>query len=82
MEIVKQLPVGNLVSTPLIVSGATPISKVVGILKNEDAYEVFTQDRGRVGMVMIRDILKTWNVATEKVERSYKPTLLAVRSDE
>lgn len=68
MEIVKQLPVGNLVSTPLIVNETTPISKVVGILKNEDAYEVFTQDKKRVGMIMIRDILKTWNVANEKVE--------------
>lgn len=68
MEIVKQLSVGNLVSTPLIVSETTPISKVVGILKNEDAYEVFTQDRKRVGMIMIRDILKTGNVANEKAE--------------
>lgn len=68
MESVKQLSIGNIISTPLIVSESTPVSKVVGILKKEDAYEVFTQDRGRVGMVMIRDILRSWNVVTEKVE--------------
>ena len=68
MESIKQLAVSNLISAPLVVSEATPISKVVGVLKNEDAYEVFTIDRGRIGMVMIRDILKAWNVATEKVE--------------
>jgi CBS domain-containing protein len=56
-----------------VISEATPVSKVVGVLKNEDAYEVFTQDRGRVGMVMIRDILKAWNVATEKVESLVSP---------
>jgi len=66
LESVKQLPIGNLVSPPLVVGESTPISKVVGILKKEDAYEVFTQDRGRVGMVMIRDILKSWAVLTEK----------------
>jgi CBS domain-containing protein len=68
LESVKQLSIGNIISTPLIVSESTPVSKVVGILKKEDAYEVFTQDRGRVGMVMIRDILRSWNVVTEKVE--------------
>ncbi len=68
MENIKQLAVSNLISAPLVVSEATPISKVVGVLRNEDAYEVFTIDRGRVGMVMIRDILKAWNVASEKVE--------------
>ena len=68
LESIKQLAVSNLISAPLVVSEATPISKVVGVLKNEDAYEVFTIDRGRIGMVMIRDILRVWNVATEKVE--------------
>jgi len=68
LENIKQLAVSNLISAPLVVSEATPISKVVGVLRNEDAYEVFTIDRGRVGMVMIRDILKAWNVASEKVE--------------
>ena len=67
MESVKQLLVGNVVSSPIIVSESTSISKVVGILKKEDAYEVFTQDHGMVDMVMIRDILKSSNVATEKV---------------
>ena len=73
MESIKQLAVSNLISAPLVISEATPVSKVVGVLKNEDAYEVFTQDRGRVGMVMIRDILKAWNVATEKVESLVSP---------
>lgn len=68
MESVKQLPVSNLVSAPLIVSESSPVSRVVGMLKKEDAYEIFTQDRGRIGMVMIRDILKASNVVTEKVE--------------
>jgi len=73
LESIKQLAVSNLISAPLVISEATPVSKVVGVLKNEDAYEVFTQDRGRVGMVMIRDILKAWNVATEKVESLVSP---------
>jgi len=68
LESVKQLSIGNLISNPLVVSESIPVSKVVGILKKEDAYEVFTQDRGRIGMVMIRDILRSWSVATEKVE--------------
>ena len=68
MESIKQLTVSNLISAPLVISEAAPISKVVGVLKNEDAYEIFTEDRGRVGMVMVRDILKSWNVDTEKVE--------------
>jgi len=49
----------------------------VGILKKEDAYEVFTQDHGKVDMVMIRDILKSSSVATERVESlvSHVPNL-------
>jgi CBS domain-containing protein len=73
LESIKQLGVSSLISAPLVISEATLVSKVVGVLKNEDAYEVFTQDQGRVGMVMIRDILKAWNVATEKVESLVSP---------
>jgi CBS domain-containing protein len=68
LESVRQIPISNLVSTPLTVNDLTPISKVVGLLKKEDAYEVFTQSAGRIGMVMIRDILRSSEVTSEKVE--------------
>jgi len=67
MESVKRLEVGRLLSSPVpLVSPATPISKVVGILKDLNAYEVFLEEKERIGMVTTRDILRVSNITTAK----------------
>ncbi len=51
-----------------IVEPNMPISKVIGLLREWDAYQVFIQQEDKVGMISIRDILNVDNTSTQKVE--------------
>lgn len=66
MENVKRLEVGSLLTPKVSASPTTPISKIVGILKDLNVYEVFLEDSGKIGMVTTRDILKVSNITTTK----------------
>lgn len=59
---IKQMNVDLFSEQPLMVSSNLPISKLIGILKEENAYEAFILKEGRVGIVSIQEILKSPNV--------------------
>ncbi len=66
MEALKEIEVRELHSPPIIVPSNSTISKIVGTLKENDAYEVFLVDKDRIGMVTTRDILKVSHLASTK----------------
>ena len=66
MESVKRIEVRSLLSPVVLVSPASQISKVVGVLKESNAYEAFMEDKGKIGMITTRDILKVSNITTTK----------------
>ncbi len=67
MEKVRRLEVETLLEPPIIVPESMPVSKVVGILKKQSAYEAFIEERDRTKMVMVRDLLKSTNIYDQKV---------------
>jgi CBS domain-containing protein len=77
MENISRFEIGTLLSPILSTSAIAPISKIVGILREQNAYEVFFEANKRVGMVTTRDILKASNITTSKVNSisMYVPTL-------
>ena len=66
MESVKRLEIENLLSSIPLVSPTISISKVVGILKDQDVYEVLLNIDNKIGMITIRDILKAKNITVTK----------------
>lgn len=68
MERVKNLDVTGLLSPPLTVSPATPASKIIGLLKDANAYEIFTEDNEKIGMITLREVLKASNLTQVKAE--------------
>jgi CBS domain-containing protein len=52
----------------LIADPGTEVSKVIGLLKKSDAYEVFYLQAGRALMATIRDLLNAKNLTTSKLE--------------
>ena len=81
MEKVRRLEVETLLVSPIVVPESMPVSKVVGILKNKNAYEAFIEERERIRMVMIRDLLKSTNIYDEKVGKlAYHVPVLTPRT--
>ena len=78
MDDLSKLEVGRFQSTPLIVSSEAPVSKIIGTLKEANAYEVFTLINRRIGMVTTRDILGASNIGTTKTSNivKYVPKLM------
>jgi CBS domain-containing protein len=68
LERVKNLDVTELLSPPLTVSPATPASKIIGLLKDANAYEIFTEDNEKIGMITLREVLKASNLTQVKAE--------------
>lgn len=66
MEAVKKIEVRALQTPPIIVPSTYAVSKIVGVLKDLDGYEVFMIDNDRVGMVTMRDILRVSHLTSEK----------------
>lgn len=60
--------VKNFISDATIVEPLTPLSKVAGLMKENDSYEVFMQIGDKIGMVTIRDLLKAKSFADAKAE--------------
>jgi len=71
MEAIKRIEVRELQTPPVVVPSTYTISKIVGVLKDLDVYEVFIVEKDRVGMVTTRDILRASNIASAKT-----PTLV------
>ena len=63
LKSLKASRVDGFKSKPIIVSSTSSISEVMGILKNNNAYEVFIQDEDKVGIITIREILKASDIS-------------------
>lgn len=68
MERVKNRDITGLLSPPLTVSPTTPASKIIGLLKDANAYEIFTKDNEKIGMITLREVLKASNLTQVKAE--------------
>ncbi|MEM3048098.1 MAG: CBS domain-containing protein, partial [Candidatus Bathyarchaeia archaeon] len=66
METIRKLEVEKLQTHPITVPADYNISKVIGVLRDLEAYEAFTFEDGKVGMVTIRDILRVSNPLSTK----------------
>jgi CBS domain-containing protein len=79
MGMVKNLLVKDFVSKAVVIEPLTPISKVIGLMKENDSYEVFLNVGDKVGMVTIRDLLKAKSFTDTRVESfvNFVPKLLA-----
>ena len=66
MEHIKRLEIEKLLTTIPSISPTTSLSKVVGILKDQNAYEVLLEIDDKIGMITIRDILKATNITIRK----------------
>jgi CBS domain-containing protein/ribosome-associated translation inhibitor RaiA len=62
LEMLRKSKVEDFASSPLMASPISSLSEIIGILDKNDAYEVFIQDDDKVGVVSIRDILRTSNI--------------------
>lgn len=63
---VEKLTVNDLKTDAQVMAPDTPISKVIGALKEAGVYQVFTQIEDKVGIISMRDILKVTNTTTQK----------------
>jgi len=60
--------VKDFISECIVVEPSMPVSKVIGLMKKENAYEVFSWVGSRVGTAIIRDILRAKNPTDMKIE--------------
>jgi CBS domain-containing protein len=72
MEYLKGLEVSSIQSEPIFVLPLNPVSKVIGVLKEHDAYEALVMIGKKVGMVTSRDLLNVRNITTRKTETLVK----------
>ena len=64
----KKLLVGDFVSEALIVDPITPLSRVVGLMRKNNAYEAFIDLRDRIGVVTVRSMLRAKSFTNVKIE--------------
>ncbi|MBS7622576.1 CBS domain-containing protein [Candidatus Bathyarchaeota archaeon] len=78
MEALKRIEVRELSTPPVTVPPTYTISKIVGKLKETNAYEAFVVEKDKVGMVTIRDILRASQIEGVKIAAVTKyPTKLS-----
>lgn len=78
MKDMGEIEIRELQTKPLTVPTNYTISKIVGVLKENDAYEVFTVEKDRVGIITIRDVLRVSHLASAKTSSLVKyPTKLS-----
>ena len=65
---VKDKLVKDFISECIVVDPSTPASKAIGLMKENDSYEVFAWVGDKIGTVTVRDILKAKNPANMKAE--------------
>jgi len=63
LKSLKASRVDGFKSKPIIVSSESPISEITGILKHNNAYEVFIQEGDKVSMITLREILKAADIS-------------------
>ena len=67
MQSLKDLEVVSLKREPVTNVSTVPISKLIGTLREFDAYEAFMFEASRIGMITMRDLLKVKNTSTRRV---------------
>lgn len=78
MDALKKVEVEKLQTPPVTVPPTYTISKIVGVLKEKNCYEVFIPGRDKVGIVTVRDILRVSHPTTTKTSSIMKyPTKLS-----
>ena len=78
MDDLKNVEVEKLQTPPVTVPSTYTISKIVGVLKDKNCYEVFIPGREKVGTVNVRDILRVSHLTTTKTSSIMKyPTSLS-----
>lgn len=66
MENLRSAKIEAFTTTPVIASSKSSVSEIIGQLKNNDVYEVFVEDGGKLGVVTMREILKTSDIFNMK----------------
>jgi CBS domain-containing protein/ribosome-associated translation inhibitor RaiA len=64
---IKNRPIDDMTSPLLELSPDTTLSKVLGLLRDREAYEVFMPEGIRCGMISERELLKAPNLETTKI---------------
>jgi len=68
LKTIKNLAVKDFVSEAIIVEPIAPLSKAAGLMKENDAYEVFSCVSDKIGTITLRDLLKAKSFTDAKVE--------------
>jgi len=68
LKMAKDWVVGDLVSKAIVVEPVVTLSKVVGLMRENGAYEVFTYVGEKVATVTMRDLLKAKSFADARLE--------------
>jgi CBS domain-containing protein len=66
IEAIKNQSIDNVISPLLETSSDVPLSRVLGMLRERDAYEVFLPEGTRCGMISERDLLRATNIESTK----------------
>lgn len=62
------LAVNELMTQPAVLSPTEPVHRAIGLLKKMNTYEIFVVEKNEVkGLLTIRDVLRTKNVAGSKI---------------
>jgi CBS domain-containing protein len=64
---IRNKPIEDMISPLVEAPSETTLSKILGVLRDREVYEVFLPEGPRCGMVSERELLKAANVATTKV---------------
>lgn len=64
----RNILVKDLLSECIVVEPSTPVSKVIGLMKENGSYEIFAWVGNKVGTATIRDILRAKSPSTMKIE--------------
>ena len=65
MQELKNIAVSAFMSEALLTDPETELSKVIGMLKKNNAYEVFSMQAGKISMITVRDLLNAKNLTTK-----------------
>jgi len=66
IDAIKSQPIDNLISPLLEAPTNATLSRILGILREREAYEVFLPEGARCGMISEREILKETNIELTK----------------
>lgn len=73
MENLRARKVEDFKSKPITASPTSSISEVIGILQNNEAYEVFIEDGNKLGIISMRDILRASDISNMRASSLMTP---------